>query len=220
MNPTRTSASNTTDPGVVINGVKWATRNVAEHGKFADVKWAVAGPGTFAAKPEDAGLFYQWNRRIAWPTTGEVSNWEDTNSTGTTWEKTNDPSPLGWRVPTCTEIETLFDTDKVRSEWTVVNGINGRQFTDKETGNSIFLPAAGFRRDRKNLWDAGNSGYYWSSTQIDSSIASTAKLSARKIKKLIKRDRYCAYYLYFDSNGADWNEAARSFGFSVRPVAE
>ena len=42
------SASDTTDLGVVINGVKWATRNVA-------------APGKFATSPEDAGMFYQWN---------------------------------------------------------------------------------------------------------------------------------------------------------------
>jgi len=37
-----------TDAGVIINGIKWATRNV-------DM------PGTFAANPEDAGMFYQWD---------------------------------------------------------------------------------------------------------------------------------------------------------------
>jgi hypothetical protein len=38
-----------TDLGVVINGVKWATRNVD-------------APGTFAESPQAAGMFYQWNR--------------------------------------------------------------------------------------------------------------------------------------------------------------
>ena len=37
--------------GVVINGVRWATRNVDK-------------PGTFAANPEDAGMLYQWNRKV------------------------------------------------------------------------------------------------------------------------------------------------------------
>ena len=43
------------DEGVIINGVKWATRNVATL-------------GTFAAKPEDAGMFYQWGHKIGWST--------------------------------------------------------------------------------------------------------------------------------------------------------
>ena len=52
--------SSTSDRGVVINGVKWATRNLDQ-------------PGTFAAKPEDSGMFYQWNRKKAWTVTGDVS---------------------------------------------------------------------------------------------------------------------------------------------------
>ena len=38
---------------VVINGVRWATCNVD-------------APGNFAANPEDAGMFYQWNRKVGW----------------------------------------------------------------------------------------------------------------------------------------------------------
>ncbi|MDR1698223.1 MAG: hypothetical protein LBR75_00145, partial [Prevotellaceae bacterium] len=48
--------SNTEDKGAIINGVKWATRNV-------DM------PGTFAETPESAGKLYQWNRNVAWNTT-------------------------------------------------------------------------------------------------------------------------------------------------------
>jgi hypothetical protein len=40
----------TIDEGVMINGVKWATRNLAAHGKFAD-------------KPEDRGALFQWGRK-------------------------------------------------------------------------------------------------------------------------------------------------------------
>jgi len=43
------------------------------------------------------------------------------------------------------EIKTLLDTTKVSNEWITENGINGRKFTDKVTGNSLFLPAAGCR---------------------------------------------------------------------------
>ena len=43
------------ETGVEINGVTWATRNVD-------------APGTFAAKPEDMGMFYQWNSKVSWTT--------------------------------------------------------------------------------------------------------------------------------------------------------
>jgi len=175
------------EQGVVINGVCWATRNVAE-------------PGTFADKPEDAGMFYQWNHRKAWPATGSVTGWDSSDASGSSWAKANDPSPAGWRVPTLAEIKKLLDTNKVRNEWTTVNGVYGRKFTDKTSGKSIFLPAAGYRSYYVGvLYYAGNYGYYWSSTQIDG---------------------YFACFLYFNSGNANWDYYYRSNGFSVRSVAE
>ena len=40
----------TSDPGVLVDGIRWATRNVGAHGNFA-------------ATPQDAGGFYQWGRK-------------------------------------------------------------------------------------------------------------------------------------------------------------
>ena len=176
--------------GVLINGVRWATCNVDN-------------PGAFAATPESAGKFYQWNRRTAWPAIGNVSNWSNMPPAGSRWEKSNDPSPAGWRIPTLDEIKKLLDIDKVSNGLTVINGVSGRNFTDKATGNSIFLPAAGYRSfDDGTLGYVGMDGGYWSSTQYDN-------------------DSFYAYYLTFSSVGADWgNSYVRSFGFSVRPVAE
>ena len=78
----------TMDEGVVINGVKWATRNIA-------------APGTFAATTEDAGMFYKWNNKKAWATIGdEVTDWDNSIYDGDAWVKSNDPSPAGWHVPT------------------------------------------------------------------------------------------------------------------------
>jgi uncharacterized protein (TIGR02145 family) len=174
--------------GIVINGVRWATRNVAS-------------PGTFAVKPEDPGMFYQWDRKTAWPATGVVTDWEHSFSIGITWEKANDPSPSGWRVPTSAEIETLLDTDRVSNVWTIVNGVNGRKFTDIFTGNSLFLPAVGGRLNGSGkLIFAGEVGYYWSSTQSDIYIATNIYFFIDDIK-------------LHDIGGRD-------NGLSVRPVAE
>ena len=150
--------------GVVINGIRWATCNVA-------------APGVFADKPEDAGMFYQWNRKKAWSATGKVTGWDNSmprghgwkkgddfnGSLSGEWKKANDPSPAGWRLPEAEEFDKLFDERKVKSEWTTVNKVYGRKFTDKATGNSIFLPAAGIRRGPSGICkDAGSNGYYWS----------------------------------------------------------
>jgi len=182
----KSTNSSTYDEGVIINGVKWATRNV-------DL------PGTFAAKPEDAGMFYQWNRKKAWAATGKVTKWNNSNASGTTWKKSNDPSPAGWRVPTIEEIKKLLDENKVKREWTTMNGINGYRFTDIAIGNTLFLPAVGYRSYNIGaLNTVGMDGGYWSSTQYVSVSA------------------YCLYF----KNTAAWGGYARRLGFSIRAVAE
>ncbi|MDR0873640.1 MAG: fibrobacter succinogenes major paralogous domain-containing protein [Prevotellaceae bacterium] len=148
--------SATIDAGVIINGVKWATRNVDE-------------PGKFAATAESTGKFFQWNRKTAWSAESKtVENWDTTVPKGTEWAAANDPSPAGWRVPALAEIQKLCDTEKVTEEWTTQNGVKGRLFTDKSTNNTLFLPAAGYHYSSNgDLYNVGTFGYYWSSTQGD-----------------------------------------------------
>ncbi len=175
----------THDDGVVINGVKWATRNVD-------------APGTFAATPESPGMFYQWNRKTAWSATGTATGWDNTVPSGTKWSKSNDPSPVGWRVPTLTEIQSLFDTEKVRNEWTSKNGFSGILFTDMATGNQLFFPAAGNLKNGR-LFGSRMFAHYWSS------------------KKSNKEDAYS-----LDCVGviADINSYDCLYGFTVRSVSE
>ena len=178
----------TFDEGVIINGVKWATRNVA-------------APGTFAANPEDVGMYYQWNREIAWASNGDdETGWDNTVPDGATWEKDNDPSPAGWHVPTFGDFKKLLDINKVSSEWTTINGITGRRFTDEASGKSVFLPATGYRyRTDGKLNNAGLDGNYWSSVQFNGGSA---------------------YSLYFCGDYEDMESSYRKYGFSVRCVAE
>ena len=179
--------------GVLINGVVWASRNVD-------------APGTFAATPESPGMFYQWNCKVGWRSSIPVKNskgdakWNSSAAIYTTWRESCDPSPAGWRLPTRAELEKLLETAKVDSKWTIRNGVNGRKFTDKTTGASIFLPAAGYRDYYiGTLYGAGMGGYYWSS---------------------MRDDRYGAYYMGFSSGGVNWSYDSRVFGFSVRSVAK
>jgi len=179
----------TEDEGVVINGVKWATRNV-------DM------PGTFAENPEDAGMFYQWNRKTGWSSTDPMINsdgvttWDNTDSEGDTWEKANDPCPSGWRVPTHEEQISLANAAQ---QWTTVNGINAYTFGSDSI--LLFLPAAGCRFSYNgNLIYVGTYGRYWSS-----GIASDIH----------------ACNLYFNSTDVKTNTYYfRADGFSVRCVAE
>jgi len=173
--------------GVVINGIKWATRNVDK-------------PGTFAAKPEDPGMFYQWNSKKAWAVTGDATDWDDALPEGDTWERLNDPSPEGWRIPTLDELKKLSDPDKVSIEWTTRNGINGRKSTDKATGHTLFMPAVGSLNYFGRLSFADMDGYYWCSWESDA---------------------YSAYGLDFNvNNNTVWLNYSRILGLSVRAVAE
>jgi len=167
---------------VLINGVKWATRNVD-------------APGTFAANPEDVGMFYQWNRTKGWSAIGTVTGWDSSMPTGTTWETTNNVCPTGYRVPTDAEIQSLITAGSL---WTTQNGVNGRVFGSGD--NIIFLPAAGFRNLSNGVLDiAGIFGYYWSSTP---------------------RGTTDAYYFSFYSGLADGSYHYRNYGFSVRCVVD
>jgi len=182
------------DAGVVINGIKWATRNV-------DM------PGTFAATPESSGMFYQWNRKIGWSSTNPIQNsnggstWDTSTPAGTSWTAAHNPCPQGWRVPTHDEQLTLLAEESVVSnEWTSQNSVNGILFTDKVSNKKLFLPAVGRRLGSDGtLGSVGSSGLYWNSTQTD---------------------EFSAYYLYFRSDYADWFGTYRSYGLTVRCVAE
>ncbi|MDR2971780.1 MAG: fibrobacter succinogenes major paralogous domain-containing protein [Bacteroidales bacterium] len=177
--------------GVVIDGIRWATRNV-------DM------PGTFAATPESYGMFYQWNRKTGWSSkdpmvSSDGTPWNNSNHSGDTWEKENDPCPTGWRVPTLEEQEKLVNAGSVWKS----NGVTGRIFG---TGNNtIFLPAPGYRTysDGYLNWP-GDYGHYWSSTYMPTSVPGNES----------------AYYIYF-SNAFAYNYANLfGFGYSVRCVKE
>ena len=85
-------------------------------------------------------------------------------------------------------------------EWTTYEGIYGRKVYCFETGNAIFLPAAG-NRFNSNLYDAGSNGYYWFS-----SLYAGNPSGARRVG--------------FNPSDVYWGSYSRYFGLSVRPVSE
>ena len=154
-NTQTTTLSPTHDYGVLINGIRWATRNVD-------------APGTFAQNPEDAGILFQWNRRKGWNAVDRyVEGWDTSLPTGTKWYAENDPCPKGWRVPTREELRLLRNAD---SEWATKNAVNGR--LAGTAPYQIFLPASGWRCGNDGaLYAVGVLGIYWSSTQCGSAHA-------------------------------------------------
>ena len=167
------------------------------------VKWATMNVGAFS--PEDYGDYYAWGE------TSPKSSYDEGNSK--TYKNSSYKHDIGgdistdaaranwggsWRMPTAEEFRELIDNCKWT--WTTLNGKAGYKVVSKKNGNSIFLPAAGYRNGT-SLNFAGEFGYYWSSTP-DEDFSSYA------------------YDLYFDSSYHGVGYRSRGDGRTVRPVSE
>ena len=171
--------------------------------------WATCNIG--ANSPEEYGDYLAWGETTTksdynWSTyfdTDNGSSFKKYNSNGglTELQPTDDAATANWgsdwQMPSLAQIQELCSSNTT-TEWTQVNGVNGRKITSKSNGNSIFLPVAGYRYGT-SLYSAGSYGYYWS-------------------RSLYAGDAYNAYYLYFLSDYIGWNYGYRRFGQSVRPV--
>lgn len=163
------------------------------------VKWATCNVG--ASSPSDYGDYFAW---------GETSpKYSYTRENSVTYKK-NIGDIAGnarydaaranwgssWRLPTGSECQELVD--RCTWTWTTQGGHEGYKVTGRN-GNSIFLPAAGWRNG-SSLDNAGEYGRYWSS--------------------LPGEDNTDAYNLLFDSGCQNVFWYYRSLGRSVRPVSE
>ena len=104
-----------------------------------------------------------------------------------------------WRMPTEAEFTELLNG--TTNAWVTDyngSGVNGRLFTSKANGKTLFFPAAGFC-DGRSVYYVGSYGYYWSSS-------------------LLTSDVIFGRVLYFGSGGCGMNDGYRYFGFSVRGV--
>ena len=179
----------------IINGYEYV-----DLGLPSGLKWAVHNVGASAA--EDYGDYYAW---------GEIEtkdSYTQQNSVtyGMPMEDISGDSQYDvaralwgetWRLPTRDEQKELLDN--CTWEWTSQNGVNGYLVTGSN-GNSIFLPAAGYKENSSHT-EVGEYGYYWSSTpQSNSNLG--------------------AYYLYMSESSKLSYYYARVAGQSVRAVSE
>ena len=184
------------------------------------VKWANCNIG--ANSPEENGYHYAWGEikpksNYTWATYYYCDNGENDNDLKFT--KYNSDEKYGivdnlqtlepeddvayvflgdnWRIPT--QKEWLELKQKCTWVWTSSNGVNGRKVIGPN-GNSLFLPATGFRLDIIHSYE-GFSGSYWSSTRAENApkIAYTFGIAED----------------HFDSYSAD-----RYFGLCIRPVTQ
>lgn len=187
--------------------------------------WATCNIG--AENPEDYGDYFAWGETEGYNDGKTIFNWSTykwckgssndtmtkycTNSSygynGFTDDKTElDPEDdaayvnwgPAWRMPSEEQFSELINSSYTTTEWTTQNGVYGRKITSKENGNSIFLPAAGYRNGSSLLY-AGSYGLFWPRT-----LNSDYPFDAR--------------YLYFSSSGIYMDSYNRAGGQSVRPV--
>lgn len=145
------------------------------------VKWATFNVG--ANKPEEYGEYYAWGEieqkgNYEWDTyyywhndLGFFKYCTDSHS-GTVDNRIvlypgDDVAHVkwggNWRMPTSDEIEELVHS--CTWKWTTYNGVNGMKVIGSN-GNSIFLPAAGYR-ESLSFSSRGSCGNYWSNTLVD-----------------------------------------------------
>ena len=197
-----------------LNGYEWV-----DLGLPSGLKWATCNVG--ASKPEDYGDYFAWGEvepktEYNWNTYKWCNGSNDTqtkyctdSSYGTVDNKTvldkeDDAAAVNWggswRMPTKEEQEEL--RNNCSWEWTTQNGVYGHKVTGPN-GNSIFLPAAGYRYF-SSLYDAGSDSDYWSSS-------------------LYTGSPYRACRLSFSSNRVGVvrvSDRSRYYGLSVRPVCQ
>lgn len=104
-----------------------------------------------------------------------------------------------WRMPTTEERQELSDYKKCTSSWTTVNGVNGYLITSKITGNSIFLPAAGYKVG-SYLREKGTRGYYWANCIMSNN------------------PEYASYMSFSNIGGSTGSVGERCHGYTIRPV--
>ena len=116
--------------------------------------------------------------------------WKDQNETGGFYTYDRAMAKFGSSLPTKEQLEEL----KNSCRWTWTG--NGYR-VEGPSGESITLPAAGYRNCSGRVYDAGSYGVYWSSTPDGSENA---------------------WYLGFHSSRVDMDFRSRCYGRSVRLV--
>ena len=210
------------EPNTPGKNAEQNTTDVVDLGLPSGTLWATCNIG--ASSPEDYGDYFAWGETEPYDENGKTtfdwSTYKWCNGSPSTLTKYNTSSSYGtvdnkteldleddaayvnwgsnWRMPSKAQFDELINSSYTTTEWTTVNGVDGRLITSKTNGNSVFLPAAGYRNDT-SLGLAGSYGNYWSRT-------------------LYTDDPNYAWGLYFISDDVGTGSYPRCSGPSVRPV--
>lgn len=105
-----------------------------------------------------------------------------------------------WRLPTVDEYAELFNNKEIRRSFGAVDGIYGWTFKSYRTGNTIFIPLAGYMRGKERYYRT-DYGYYLTSECNETDI-------------------WYARLAILTHDTVSIGSSNRYDGFSVRPVRE
>ena len=176
--------------------------------------WATCNVG--ANEPWESGLYFSWgnvkgHEKGSWYYFGISNNGPYASTPGAVLTD-NIPVDAGydaaranlggsWRMPTKEEFKELVEN--CTNERTTQNGVNGRLFTSRINGNSVFFPSAGYYFGT-SLSNDGMYGCYWSSSLNSQTYA------------------YGLFYGYFSGSGDVYPQdySYRFIGYPVRAVLD
>lgn len=180
--------------------------------------WATCNLG--ASTPEQYGDYYAW---------GEVEPKQKYTSLNHKWYKEGAPSQgytkynnedgkltlededdaviqklgNGWRTPTLADFRELTNQKLTTIKKTTLNGVAGYQITSKKNGKSIFIPFAGFKRDKPQTREIS----------VDEEVA-VCMTNLRRIDNMV----YNAWSFAFQNDRIGRYGKLRPDGISIRPV--
>ena len=180
--------------------------------------WAECNLG--ASSPEAYGDYYAW---------GEVEPKQEYTYPNHKWYKEGAPSQgftkynnedgkltlededdaviqklgNGWRTPTLADFRELTNQKLTTIKKTTLNGVAGYQITSKKNGKSIFIPFAGFKRDKPQTREIS----------IDEEVA-VCMTNLRRIDYMV----YNAWSFAFQNDRIGRYGKLRPDGISIRPV--
>ena len=203
-----------------LDSITFAVHEWVDLGLPSGTLWATCNVG--AESPEEYGEYYAWGEtepkeEYYWNTYKLCEGWFDSftkycpdSSIGYNGFKDglmellpeDDAATANWgsdwQIPSLEQCKELRNQNNTTCLWTEQNGVKGHLIVSKNNGNSLFLPAAGYKGKEMSLNGEGNAGFYWTN-----SIGSAQG----------------ANYLHFNH----WNEIypdvlIRCAGLSIRPV--
>ena len=197
-----------------IDSLVFAQCKAVDLGLPSGLKWASFNVG--ATKPEESGGYYAWGETeekgdYSWSTYKWCNGSRNTMTkyctdsyygsvdNKTVLDANDDVAHVtwggAWRMPVAEEMQELVKY--CTWKWTAINDVYGYKVIGPN-GNSIFLPATGYRSGTE-IHNYGNYGYYWgaSSNNYESNLA---------------------HLFYFISSYNSWDNGDRYCGQTVRPV--